>query len=74
MNQIWAKQKCLAKRANFESRDPETLGHNTFLKVITTVSAYMKLLEPTPVTKWVKWTKFGPQLAQSVFKKNTVDP
>ena len=40
---------------------------STFLKVITTVSAYMKLLEPTPVTKWVKWTKlcqiwarFGP--------------
>ena len=45
MDQIWAKQKCLAKRANFESRDPKTLGHNTFLKVITTVSAYMKLLE-----------------------------
>ena len=45
MDQIWAKPKFLAKRANFESRDPETLGHNTFLKVITTVSAYMKLLE-----------------------------
>jgi hypothetical protein len=35
------------------------LGHSTFLKVITTVSAYIKLLEPTPVTKWVNWTKLG---------------
>ena len=73
MDQIWAKPKFLAKRANFESRDPETLGHNTFLKVITTVSAYMKLLEPTPVTKWVKWTKFGPQFGQKCISGNTVD-
>jgi hypothetical protein len=35
------------------------LGHSTFLKVITTLSAYIKLLEPTPVTKWVNWTKLG---------------
>ena len=30
-----------------------------FLKVITTVSAYIKLLDPTPATKWVNWTKVG---------------
>ena len=59
----------LDKRANFESRDPKTLGHSMFLKVITTVISYMKLLEPTKVAKWVKWTKFGPQLAKSEFKK-----
>ena len=70
MDQIWVKfGPNLAKRANFKSRDPETLGHSRFLKVITTVSAYMKLLEPTPVTNWVKWTKFGPQLAKSVFQE-----
>ena len=54
-----------AETANYERRTPIS----TFLKVITTVSAYMKLLEPTPVTKWVKWTKFGPQLAKSEFKE-----
>ena len=74
MDQIWVKfGPNLAKRANFESRDPETLGHSTFLKVITTVSAYMKLLEPAPVTKWVKWTKFGPQFGQKCISGNTVD-
>ena len=42
-----------------------TLTHSTFLKVITTDSAQIKLLEPTPVTKWVKWTKIGPKLGQN---------
>ena len=32
------------------------------LKIFTTVSAYIKLLEPTPVTKWVIWTKVGSNL------------
>jgi hypothetical protein len=41
------------------------LGHSTFLKVITTLSAYIKLLEPTPVTKWVNWTKLGQNWAKS---------
>ena len=36
------------------------MTHSTFLKVITTVSAYIKLLEPTPMTKWAK---FGPTRA-----------
>ena len=50
MGQIGPKQPILKVK---------TLGHSTFLKIITTVSAYVKLLEPTPVTKWVKWTKLG---------------
>ena len=51
------------------------MGHSMLLKIITTVSAYIKLLEPTPVTKWFIWTKvrsnlghiwaiFGPYLGQ----------
>jgi hypothetical protein len=35
------------------------LGHSMLLKVITTISAYIKLLEPTLVTKWVKWAKLA---------------
>ena len=34
------------------------------LKIITTVSAYIKLLELTPVPNWVKWTKVGSNLGQ----------
>ena len=57
LGQIGPKQPIL----KVKTRD---LNSSTFLKVITTVSAYIKLLEPTPVTKCVNWTKFGPNLGQ----------
>jgi hypothetical protein len=35
------------------------LAHCTFLIILTTTSAYIWILELTPVTKWVNWTKIG---------------
>ena len=78
MDQRWAKfGPNLAKRANFESRDPETLGHSTFLKVITTVRACVYFLESGghsyeqghnvglyECLNGPKWAKFGPDLDQ----------
>jgi hypothetical protein len=58
LGQIGPKQPIL----KVETRD---FGSCTFLKVITTLSAYIKLLEPTPVTKWVNWTKLGQNWAKS---------
>ena len=52
-----AKRKCCEKEVQ-----SLTFGYTKFLKVITTASTYIKLVEPTPVTKWVKWTKFGQNL------------
>ena len=50
--QIGPKQPIL----KVETRD---FTNSTDLKISTTVSAYIKLLDPTPATKWVNWTKLG---------------
>jgi hypothetical protein len=46
----------------------ETLAYCTFLRILTTTSAYIGFFELTPVKIWVKWTKIGsivgPNLAQ----------
>ena len=44
--------------------DWKTLGQSVFLKIITTVRAYIKLLEPTPVTMDQNWVKVRPNLGQ----------
>jgi hypothetical protein len=55
MDIIWAKFGPIGpKRPILKNRNPRLLLISTFLKVITTVSAYIKLLEPTPVTKLAK--------------------
>ena len=57
LGQIGPKQPIL----KVETQD---FGSCMFLKVITPLSAYIKLLEPAPVTKWVKWTKLVKCLAK----------
>ena len=47
-----------AQTANFESRS-ETSVHCTFLRILTTTSAYIISFEFTTVTKWVNWNKNG---------------
>ena len=61
MDQIWVKfGPNLAKRANFKSRDPETFGYSKFMKVITTASTHIKLLDTNKVGQMDQiWAKFG---------------
>ena len=69
MDIIWAKSgpnlgQIWPKRPILKNRNLKIFTHSTFLKVITNV----KLLEPTPVTKWAKiepsWAKIEPSWAK----------
>jgi hypothetical protein len=63
----WPKRAQMDRSTYFDRREPR-LAHCTFLRILTTTSAYIRLFELTPVKIWVKWTKIGsivgPNLAQ----------
>ena len=46
LGQIWTKS---GRNSQFLKQRPETLAHCTFLRILTTTSAYIRLFELTPV-------------------------
>ena len=62
---VWPKLGQTGPKQPILKVETQDFGLSTFLKIITTFNAYIKIFELTAVIEWVKWTKSGQMFGQN---------